>query len=36
MELPNNYTFVPLDICIGVNKIYNDDNKYGPNLLNGI
>ena len=32
----NNYTFVSLDVCIGVNKIYNDDNKYGPNLLNGI
>jgi peptidoglycan/xylan/chitin deacetylase (PgdA/CDA1 family) len=34
--LAQGYTFVPLDICIGVNKNYNDDNTYGPNLLNGI
>lgn len=34
--ISHNYTFVPLDICIGSSQIYNNDNYYGPNLLNGI
>ncbi len=35
-SLSKNYTFVPLDECLGVQKKYNDDNVYGPFLLNGI
>jgi peptidoglycan/xylan/chitin deacetylase (PgdA/CDA1 family) len=31
-----NYTFVPLDECIGTVKRFSDDNFYGPFLLNGI
>ena len=31
-----NYTFVPLDECIRSNKRFNEDNFYGPFLLNGI
>lgn len=30
------YKFVPLNTCIGLNQLYTDDNKYGPQLLNGI
>ena len=30
------YDIVSLDICLGFNKIYNDDNVYGPFLFNGV
>lgn len=33
--ISQNYTFVSLDKCLGVNKKYNIDNMYGPNLNNG-
>jgi peptidoglycan/xylan/chitin deacetylase (PgdA/CDA1 family) len=32
----NNYTIVPINICIGSSNIFTEDNKYGPNLDNGI
>ncbi len=33
--ISQNYTFVSLDKCLGVNKKYNVDNTYGPNLNEG-
>lgn len=32
----NNYTIVPLNVCIGVENIFIEDNKYGPNLYDGL
>lgn len=32
----NSYTIVPINVCIGVNNVFIDDNVYGPNLLDGI
>jgi peptidoglycan-N-acetylglucosamine deacetylase len=32
----NNYTIVPINVCIGVNNVFIEDNTYGPNLLDGI
>jgi peptidoglycan/xylan/chitin deacetylase (PgdA/CDA1 family) len=34
--IENNYTIVPLNICIGIDNVFIEDNIYGPNLLNGI
>lgn len=32
----NSYTIVPINVCIGVDNVFIEDNKYGPNLDNGI